>query len=814
MDHLARYLRHAWFLLLRERRLSFAAILTIGLAIGANATLFGVVRSVLLDPLPYRDPDRLFMIWKDLARGETTWLSLREILEYGRAASTLERVEGYTTIEAALTGNAQPERVSAAAVTPGFFSALGVSPMLGRTLGPGDAAPGAERAAVIGYGLWQRRFGADPTLVGQRTAVNGVQTTVVGVMPPGFRLPRDFAADRPTEAWMPVVVDSQFAGAWGDRSFIAVARLRPGAAVEAARADLHLIAERWMQAGYLRDNGDGQLYRDLVPLQTFVTGEIRTPLLVLLAAVVAVLLVACANVANLLLAQADSRRREMAMRTALGASRSEILRQALVESCTLAGAGGLLGLALAWAATRAFVLVSASTLPRAGSVSVDPFVISIAAGLTLLSGLAFGVLPALRSSRPDLVAALNGSGRSDTMTRRRHAFRRALVIGQLAGSVVLLVTAGLLIRSLVEMSNVELGFDDRRVLVADLQLPATDYPEPSDVVRFYREITERLGTASGVEAAGAVRVLPLSRTIGDWSITIEGRPIDPNENPNADFQAVTPGYFAAMRLSLARGRTLTAADREGAPIVAVVNEVMASRHWPGEDAVGKRFRLGTADQPWVTIVGIVRQVRHNAVIEDPRAEMYLAHAQLPDEIGSTPRGMALVIRTAGDPRSMAGALREIVSAMDRQLPIGTIRTMDAVTGNALAGPRFTAVVLAIFAAIALVIAAVGVYATIALLVSERAPEMGIRLALGATPGRIFRMVVGQGMGLGIAGLAIGIAGAVLAGRAVGGLLYGVRSLDPLTFVLVPLALALVTLAACAGPARRATKVDPIVTLGR
>jgi putative ABC transport system permease protein len=608
-------------------------------------------------------------------------------------------------------------------------------------------------------------------------------------------------------------VDRTNLGDWGNRSYVGVARLRAGESPASATADLHLTSDRWVQAGFLRDNGDGALHRDALPIQAFVTGDVRRPLLILLVAVVAVLLIACANVANLLLARADVRQREIAMRTALGASRAELVRQLLVESVTLAAVGGLFGLALVLLARRALGTITAASLPRADTIAIDPTVLGVSAVLTLVSGLVFGLLPAWRLSRPDLVATLNDGGRSGTAGAGRHAFRRVLVVSQLAGSVVLLVVAGLLVRSLIEMSRVDLGFDDRQVLTAQVQLPASDYPQPADIVRFYRELMDRAAQLPGVEAAGAVRVLPLSRTIGDWSITIEGRPLaSPNENPNADYQAVTPGYFRVMRLAVERGRALTEADREGAMLVAVINDVMAARYWPGQDALGKRFHMGTADQPWLTIVGIVKQVRHNAVIEPPRAEMYLAHAQLPDEIRSTPRAMTVVLRTAGDPPAVAGALGEAVRAMDRRLPLADVRTMSSVTADALAGPRFTALVLGLFAFVALAIAAVGIYGTMALIVSERSQELGIRLALGAAPGALVRMVVGQGAGLAAAGIGLGLVGAALAARTVGSLLYGVRALDPLTFVGVPLVLAIVTLVACAGPARRATRVDPVATL--
>jgi predicted permease len=812
MHGILRDVRHGLSALVRDRRFTVAAVLTLALGLGATTTLYSVVKAVLLSPLPYTDPDHLVVVWRAAERGETTWLSMREVIEYRAASRTLERVEAYADLQASFTDGDRPERVPAAAVTAGLFEALGTATLLGRAFTPHDGEPGADPVVILGHGLWQRRFGGDPSWVGRTVAINGVARTVVGVMPGNFALPRDFASNRPTETWIPVSVDRANPGAWGSRSYIAVGRLSAGASATSASAELRLIADRWVQAGFVRDQGDGALHRDAVPMGDFVTGDVRWPLMVLLGAVGAVLLIACANVANLLLARADVRHREIAVRAALGASRADLVRQALVESLLLSGMGGVAGGLVALGATRGLSLVSATSLPRVGPIVIDIQVLGVAAAATLASGVLFGAMPAWRRSRPDVVGVLGDGGRGGTISAARQAFRRGLVVAQLAGALTLLVGAGVLLRSLVEMNRVDLGFDDRHVLTAQIQLPPADYPQPADLVRFYRELTDRLAAAPGVEAAGAVRVLPLSRTLGDWSITIEGRVTQPNENPNADYQAATPGYFAALRVPLVRGRFFTDQDREGLPVVAVINEVMAGRYWPGEAPLGKRFRMGTADQPWVTIVGIIGQVRHNAVIEPPRAEMYLPHAQLPDEIGSTPRAMAVTIRTTGDPLASVDLLRETVRAMDRRLPLADVRSLEAVTAESLAAPRFTTVALGSFAVMALLVAAVGVYGTIALLVSQRGREIGIRLALGATPGSVFRLVVGQGLGLAAVGTTVGLAGAALLSRTLEGLVYGVRPVDPFTFAAVPLVLGLVVLVATAGPAWRAARLDPTMTL--
>jgi predicted permease len=478
----------------------------------------------------------------------------------------------------------------------------------------------------------------------------------------------------------------------------------------------------------------------------------------------------------------------------------------------LAMAGAAAGLAVAWAGLQIVITLRPANLPRIEETSLDGSVLGFTAALGVVTGILFGLLPALQLSRPDVTGVLKDGGRSGTAGRSRQLARHVLVVLQLASSVVLALAAGLLIRSLIELNRIDLGFNPGNVLTAQLQVPATDYPQPADVVRFHRQVTERVAQIPGVRAAGSVRVLPLARDIGDWSIKIEGRPYVPEENPNGDYQAVTPGYFEAMGVKLVRGRFLTAADHEEAMPAVVINDTMAARYWPGEDAIGRKFMMGTDDKPWLTIVGIVGTVRHNAVVEEPRAEMYVAHAQLPGHIRSAPRGMTLVVKTEGNPLAIAGQLRDAVRAIDRNLPVSDIRTMDAVAAAALAQPRFVTFLLALFAGTALTLAAIGIYGTISLLVSERTQEMGIRLALGADGPSILKLVLGQGLMLTAIGVTAGLAGAVVLTRTLSGLVYGVGTLDPVTFIAVPALLCGIALLACLIPARRAAAVDPITTL--
>jgi predicted permease len=505
----------------------------------------------------------------------------------------------------------------------------------------------------------------------------------------------------------------------------------------------------------------------------------------------------------------------MAVRGALGAARRAIVRQRVAESLLLSSLGAVAGVALASGALQVLRTLRPAGLPRVDEVTIDPAVLALTAAIAVACGVAFGLLPALQITREDHARVLNETGRGGAPGRVRLAVRRALVVTQLAFSVMLVVAAGLLLRSLIELQRIDLGFDDRNVLTAQVQLPATRYADGASIVEFYRQVTERLAQLPGVTAAGGARLLPLARTIGDWSITIEGRVMAPGENPNGDFQFATPGYLGVMGLRLIRGRWLTAADREGAPLVVVINDTMAARYWPAEDAIGKRFKMGGAEstRPMMSIVGIVGTTRHNAVVEEPRAEMYLAHAQLPTTTGtSAARQMALVVKTQGDPATIASGMRDVVRAVDPNIPLADIQTMEKVTATALAAPRFAAVLLGVFAALALTLAAIGTYATISLLVTERAGEIGIRMALGAARGTIVASVLREGLGYAAGGIVFGVIGALAVTRLIDTLLYGVTTSDPLTFAAVPAVLAAVALIATWVPAYRAASVNPLNTL--
>jgi predicted permease len=811
-DSLGQDLRVAARVMLKSPGATLAAVATLAVCIGANTAVFSLVQAVLLRPLPYANPDRLVAVWNAAEPGEVTWISQQELHSYGTEAHSLERLGGYVRTNASFSGSDNPERVRAALVSVDLLPTLGVRPALGRTFADADAAPGAPPTIVLGHGLWVRQFGGRPEIVGQTIRVNGAPQTVIGIMPEGFRLPLDFLDARPTEAWSPLEVNPADLGGWGDRSIIAIGRLDADASPKTATSEFGVISDRWIQAGFVRDQGNGRLKRRAVPLNDLVMGNARRALHLVFAAVGAVLLIACATVANLLLAKSEGRRQEMAVRAALGAQPSRLARQLLTESVLLGIASGAAGLAVAGLGVRVLRAIPAATIPRADEVGIDVGVLAFTTAVALGTGLLFGLVPALQLRRPDLNRVLNAPGRSGAgHTSAR--FRRTLVVAQLAFAVVLVVAAGLLVRSFVAMNRIELGFDPQRVLTAQTYLAPSDYPDDLRVIETVRAIDARLAQLPGVSAAGAVRVLPLARTIGDWSITIEGVPVDPAKNPNTDLQTVTPGYFAAMGIQPIRGRLLTAADDEDGQLVVVVNETMANRYWPGQEALGKRFHLGTRNQPWLTVVGIIPDVRHNAVIEEGRAETYVPHAQIARETGGgATRTMTFAIRTAREPDTMVAPLRAAVREVGPHLPLSEIQTMEQVTSRALAQPRLTAMLLATLAALALALAALGIYSTVSLLVSERTREIGIRVALGAGRSSILRLVAGEGALLAAAGLVIGTAGALLSTRLLQGLLYGVGPLDPVTFAAAPAVLGGLTVVACVTPARRAAGVDPVVAL--
>lgn len=808
MDRLLPDVAHAARRLLRAPGFAAIAVLTLALGIGANTAIFSLVKTVILRPLPYGDPERLVMLWRTTDKGESTWLSSPEVSGYRSLNRAFASVDAYYGTVANLTGGLEPERVNAAFVTPGVFRTLGVPAFIGRTFEPGDSAAALTDQVVIGHALWQRRFGGQPDIIGRTIQVNGASRTIIGVMPATFRLPRDFGSDRPSELW--TAYDLAPTGAqFGNRSLIAFGRTHATVDPAAATSAMRSIESTWFEQGHWQQGDETGLYA--VPMRDFVIGEVRTALWILLGAVGVILLIACANVANLMLARGDERHREVAVRTALGASRGRIMTQLLTESVVIALVGGILGTLLAYGGLQLLQAAQPAGIPRIEQIGIDGGIFGFTLLLTVATGLVFGLAPALELSRPDLSKSMKDGGRAGTAGVARQRFRDGLAVAQMAFSVVLLIGAMLLIRSFAQLRGVDLGFERVNALTARLALPVATYPNDTAVIAFHRTLRHRLAELPGVTMVGATRLLPLTGTIGDWTITVEGRATAPNENPNGDWQVVTPGYFEAMGMKIREGRGITEADNENAPIVAVINETMAKRYWP-EGAIGKRFHIGTLNQPWITIVGVIGQVRHNAVTETPRAEMYVPHAQWAAAGASASRALTYVIRTTGDPLGVLGYVRQTVRSLDPNLPIADVQTLEKVMANSLSQARFTTILLGLFAALALTLASIGIYGVIALLVSRRRQEIGIRVALGAKPGSILGMVVRRGMVLAATGVVIGLIGAVAIGSVLNSMLYGVSRFDPATFAVVPAVLATVALFACLIPAGRAARVSPMVAL--
>lgn len=788
---------------------SLIAILTLALGIGANTAIFSLIRSILIEPLPYAAADRIVMFWRPGESSELTWLSQRELLEYRKSTTAFDQIASFTRTTANLTEGAEPERVRAARVTGNLFETLGVGAYRGRTFLPEEDVPGGDNVVLIGYDLWQRRFAGASDIIGSTLRVDGRSRTVVGIMPRNFWLPLDYREEQASELWFPAAIDVANPGHFGVRNLFIVARVRDDLSADAASADIAKAERSWEQQGLIL-NYDPRFARHAIPLNDLLTETVRPALFVLFVAVGFILVMACANVMNLLLARSDARRREVATLAALGASHMKIVRHVLIESGLLAVAGTILGIGLAYLGLKLALAVTPVNLIRMRGVNIDAAVLGFSAVLALGSTLLAGLAPALQLARVDLTTVMGAGGRGGATTVRRRV-RNSLVVAQTAMAVLLLIGAGLLIRSLMQMNRIDLGFQSTNILTMRLSLPGAEYNPPERAVAFYRDLINRLEGIPGVQSAAAVRLLPLTGTIGDLSITIEGRP-RAGENVHGDWQVITPGYIETMGLKVVRGRSLAATDDENAPLVALVDENMAARYWPGQDALGKRFHLGTQEQPWITIIGITRPVRHNAVLEEARTEMLLPHAQLPRLANSTPLSMTLVIRTDAAPTGFIAPVREQVRSLDPKLPVAEVRTMEEVRAAALSQPRFVTQVLGFFAALALLLAGIGMYAVVAYTTSRRRNEIGVRMALGAEASTVLSMVLREGIFVAAIGAGFGVFAAFLLTRYLTAQLYEIAPVDPITFLIVPTMLLLIAAAAAWLPAKRASATTPLIAL--
>ncbi len=802
IETLGQDIRYALRQLRRSPGFAAVAILTLALGIGANTAIFSVVNTVLLRPLPYRDADRLVMVWgNDRAHGyDTDQVSPPDFQDWQAQNRVFESMAGSTDVTYTLTGVGDPEPITAYEYSAESFRVLGVPPLLGRTFAPEEDQDGRNHVVVLGYRLWQSRFGGDRGLVGRTITLNGAPYTVVGVMPQAF-------PDAVDQLWTPLVIPPEAVHDRNYRFLRVVARLKSGVTLQQAQIEMNTIAARLANA-YPKTNKDEGV--NIISMRQTKTGDIRAPLLVLLCAVGFVLLIACANVANLVLARAMARQREVAVRTALGASRSRLLSQLLTESALLGLAGGAIGLVIAYWATGALVAmfppnIANLNIPRVDKIPIDGWVLGFALGVSLLTALIFGLVPALHVCGMSTYESLKDSGRSVSGTRQGRRFRSVLAVTEVWISLVLLAAAGLMLKSLVHLLRGDLGLNPDRVLSMRVMLPDSKYPKDTQQLAFGDQVLERIKSLPGVQSAGTVTFLPLSGWWGVRNVALESQKIPEQERPQVVWSSVTPDYFRAMNIPLLKGRYFADSDRAGSTAVTIISATLAKRVAPNVDPLGERLVVAGVKDP-VEVVGVVGDVHQLGMTSNETAEVYLPFAQLPSPL------MCFAIRTASDPVGLAKAAQKAIWAVDKDQALSYVMTMTQLASESLALQRVVAILLGILAAVALALAAIGLYGVISYSASQRTHEIGIRMALGASRSEVLRLVVLDGLKLTLLGIGIGLAVALALARLMSSLLYGVAPRDPSTLAGVAIVLALVALLASYIPARRAMRVDPMTAL--
>jgi putative ABC transport system permease protein len=804
MQTLWQDLRYGARMLLKKPGFTLTAVLTLALGIGANTAIFSVVNAVLLRPLPYPEPAALVRIYEketdSALPSERLEVAPGNFLDWRRQSRTLVEIAAWGQADQALASQDHADSVIAAFVSFNFFSVLGVNPLRGRVFTSEEDKPDRDTVALLSYGLWQRRFGGDPNLVGQRVNLDGSQYTVIGIMPAGFQYPRG------VEIWTPLALNANQTQMREAHFLKVIARRRPNASLAQVRAEMETIASSLAQQ-YPATNKNWTV--NVVPLPEDEVGQARTTMLLLMGAVGLVLLIACANVSSLLIARGATRRTEITIRSALGASRWRIVRQLLTESVLLASLGGGLGLLLALWGTDALLALSPSEIPRMQTVKVDFYALGFILAVTLLAGLIFGMLPALQAAQINLHESLKEGGRSASGSPTQKRIFGALVVSEIALALILLVGAGLLLNSFLRLSRVEIGIQTSNLLTVEVNLPSARYSDSEDYkaqrLNFYGQVIERIRALPGVTSVGAIDSLPLGGRQRGWTFRKEGQTLAPSERPVAGFQIATTDYFRAMGMQTRRGRAFTESDRNGSPQVAIVNESFARQFYPNEDPLGQRIII--RDRPEASeIVGVVNDIRHFGPDKAPGPEMYVPYNQL--VVGAVP----LVVRTKSEPEALIGAVRKEIRAVDREVAVGKVRTMTQMMSATLAERRFALLLLGGFASMALLLAAIGIYSVMAYAVTQRTREIGIRIALGARAADVLRLIIKQGLSLALIGVVIGLVGAFALTRLMKDLLFDLSATDPLTFSVIALLLTFSMLLACWIPARRATKVDPIVAL--
>ena len=811
MRPLAQDLRYACRLLLRSPGFTLLAAVTLALGIGANAAIFSVADSVLLKPLPYRDSGRLMIVYSQFPTMgfDRFWVDPVEFTEYGKWNRSFEALGAYVTSAVNVAGRSEPVRASAAYATAGLFQALGVDAELGRYYSPAEDLPNTEAVVVLSDGLWRRTFGADRGVIGRRIQVDGTDRTVIGVMPPGFTID-----NQRIDAWIPLALDPEKPGNRGNHYLYMVGRLKDGVSLAQARSEINDLIARWKRELPKEHTPDPERHRLVVqPLLDDLVGSVRPKIRLLMGAVGLVLLIACVNVANLLLARAEARQKEIAVRTALGAARGRLLGQFLTESVVLALLGGVLGLILAWVGVKAIVAANLESLPRVDEIGLDWRSVLFTFGVSLLSGVLFGLAPAFHARAGSFFASLKEGGQRSTAGAGRQWLRRALVMAEVAFAAMLVIGGGLLIRSFWLLQKVDPGFDPDGVLSLQVSLPNATYPKPEQALGFYQRLTAEASRIPGVESAAAMSGLPPNRPVNANDMELEGVPKGPDAPPqNADYwQFVTRDYFKTMGIRLVEGRLFEPRDARGSAPGIVVNEAFAKLFYPNQSAVGRRVR-GSSDAPWIPIIGVVADVKQGGLDQKTGTEVYFLHDQSQEIVGGVPGTMYLVLRTKKDPMSLVPAVRNEIRRLDPTLPIAEVRPMNDVVYASVGQPRFVTFLVFIFSLVALTLAAVGTYGVLAYMVELRTREIGVRMALGAQARQVLRMILSQGAWLVGTGLLAGVAGAFALRKVLASVLFGVAPTDPLIFGAVFLFLAGVGLLACYLPARRAMRVDPLMAL--